>query len=62
VNLSFLGNKRYSRSEALLYSAQCFTQEVFKFLLKIKPLLSLIARNTYKMVNIETIISRSEIG
>ena len=32
VNLSFLGIKRYSRSEALLYSAQCFTQEVFALL------------------------------
>jgi hypothetical protein len=38
VNLSFLGIKRYSRSEALLYSAQCFTQEVFLTLMKLDTL------------------------
>ena len=38
VNLSFLGIKRYSRSEALLYSAQCFTQEVFMTLIKLATL------------------------
>ena len=58
MNLSFLGNKRYSRSEALLYSAQCFTQEVFDVLAKISRFSAIDASNKLNMIIKNTIDSR----
>ncbi len=36
VNLIFLGIKRYSRSEALLYSAEYISQEVFGLVIEFR--------------------------